>query len=116
MRFRDKWLSLWFILLYIIDLEANSFFITIKGADMNEEIYKNTLHAGSRTYFFDVKKASTGILYLDINESKKKSDGTFERHSVMVFPEDIKHFKNEIVEIYEKFFANQGMVERSGSH
>lgn len=73
---------------------------------MNEEVYKSTLRAGSRTYFFDVKKASTGKLYLDINESKKKPDGTFERHSVMVFPEDIKQFKNEIVEIYETHFKN----------
>ena len=74
---------------------------------MNEEIYKSTVRAGSRTYFFDVKKASNGKLYLDINESKKKSDGTFERHSVMVFPEDIKNFKNEIVEIYEKWFTEK---------
>jgi hypothetical protein len=76
---------------------------------MNEEIYKSTLRAGKRTYFFDVKKASTGKLYLDINESKKKSDGTFERHSVMVFNDDIKQFKNEIVEIYEKYFFNSGI-------
>lgn len=78
---------------------------------MNEEIYKSTLRAGSRTYFFDVKKASTGKLYLDINESKKKSDGTFQRNSVMIFPEDIKHFKNEIIEIYEKFFEGDGIVK-----
>ncbi len=72
----------------------------------NEKIHKSILRAGSRTYFFDVKKSSTDKLYLDITESRKQSDGTFERHNIMIFPEDIKHFKNEIIEIYDKFFSN----------
>lgn len=71
------------------------------------EIYKSTLRAGSRTYFFDVNKASTGKLYLEITESRKKSDGTFDRHNIMIFPEDIKHFKNEMVEVFEKFFGTR---------
>jgi hypothetical protein len=76
---------------------------------MNEEIYKSKQRAGSRTYFFDVKKAATGKLYLDITESRKIEEGKFERHNIMIFPEDIKPFKNEIVEIYEKYFANSGI-------
>lgn len=72
---------------------------------MREEIHKSFVRAGSRTYFFDVKKASSDNLYLDITESRKKSDGTFERNNILIFSEDIKHFKNELVEIYEKFFA-----------
>jgi hypothetical protein len=72
----------------------------------NEEIHKSTLRAGSRTYFFDVKKSSTEKLYLDITESRKKTDGNYERHNIMIFPEDIKHFKNEILEIYDKYFSN----------
>ncbi|MGB9702936.1 MAG: DUF3276 family protein [Candidatus Kapaibacteriota bacterium] len=72
----------------------------------NQVIYKKFIRAGNRTYFFDVKQASTDKLYLDIIESKKKSDGTFERHNIMIFQEHIKHFKNEIVEIYDKFFSN----------
>ena len=48
-------------------------------------------------------------MYLDITESRKKTDGTFERHNIMIFPEDLKHFKNEIVEIYEKFFGKSGI-------
>ncbi len=73
---------------------------------MNKEIYQSTLRAGSRTYFFDVKNASNGKLYLDITESRKKQDGTYERHNIMIFKEDVKHFKNEIIEIYEKYFSN----------
>jgi len=72
----------------------------------NEEIHKSTLRAGSRTYFFDVKKSSTEKLYLDITESRKMSDGTYERHNIMIFPEDVKNFKNEILEIYDKYFSN----------
>lgn len=74
---------------------------------MSEEIYKSTLRAGNRTYFFDVNKASTGKLYLEITESRKKADGVYERHNLIVFTEDIKHFKNEILEVYEKFFENK---------
>lgn len=74
---------------------------------MNEEIYKGKIRAGKRTYFFDVKKASNGPLYLDINESRRKSDDTYERNSIMIFPEEMKHFKNEIVEIYEQFFQQK---------
>jgi len=74
---------------------------------MNEEIYKGKIRAGKRTYFFDVKKASNGSLYLDINESRKKSDDTYERNSIMIFPEEMKHFKNEIVDIYEKYFETK---------
>ena len=73
---------------------------------MKEDIFSSTLRAGSRTYFFDVKKSSTGEFYLDIKESRKRSKGVLERHNIMVFQEDMKHFKNEIVEIYEKFFEN----------
>ncbi len=73
---------------------------------MNDEIYKGTLRAGNRTYFFDLKKASNEKLYLDITESRKKAENTFERHNIMIFQEDFKHFKNEIVEIYDKHFTN----------
>jgi len=66
---------------------------------MHDKIYTNTLHAGSRSYFFDLKKALTGDLYLEITESKKKGDGSFERHNIMIFQEDIKRFKDEIVDI-----------------
>lgn len=74
---------------------------------MRDEVYSSKVQAGSRTYFFDLKKASTGNLYLDITESRKKTDGTFERHNIMIFAEDIKNFKNELIEIYDKFIFNQ---------
>lgn len=71
---------------------------------MKEEVYSSQLKAGNRTYFFDVNKASTSKLYVEITESRKKSDGTYNRSNIMIFEEDFKHFKNEIVEMYDKFF------------
>jgi len=74
---------------------------------MSEEIQSTKVRSGGRTYFFDVKKASNDSLYLEITESRKKSDGTFERHNIMIFQEDIKAFKYEIVGVYEKYFENK---------
>jgi len=71
---------------------------------MREEVYNGKLSTGSRTYFFDVKKASTGNLYLDITESRKKDDGSFERHNIMIFPEGIEQFKEEILKIFYQYF------------
>src|SRR6478672_3045738 len=46
---------------------------------------------GSRTFFFDVKKDSTGGLYLKISCSEKSNAG-FEHHRVIVFEEDLLEF------------------------
>jgi hypothetical protein len=74
-------------------------------AFMREEIHTSKIQAGKRTYYFDVKKASTGILYLDITESKKISDDEFLRNNIMIFPEDINQFKEEMLKIYYKYFC-----------
>lgn len=74
------------------------------GFIMKKEIYTSKLKAGSRTYFFDVKESSIGKLYLEITESSKQSDGSYKRHNIMIFNDDIKNFKNELIEIYQKYF------------
>ena len=70
---------------------------------MKEEIYSSQLRAGSRTYFFDLKKTSEGKFYFDITESRIKGEYTFERHNIMIFEVYLKQFKNEVVELYEKY-------------
>lgn len=50
--------------------------------------------AGKRTYFIDVKETREGAKYLKISESKRLEDGSYERHRVMIFEDDI----NGIVE------------------
>ncbi len=72
---------------------------------MENEIAKTSLRAGSRTYFFDIKKASNDNLYLNITESRKVEDNNFERHNIMIWTEDIASFKEKILEIYYKYFV-----------
>ena len=66
--------------------------------------FGRSITAGRLTYFFDVKKAINDKLYIGITESKKIDEGNFGRHNIMIFAEDMKHFKNEILEIYGKYF------------
>jgi hypothetical protein len=55
------------------------------------ELFSESVRAGTRTYFFDVKESSEGSKYLVISESRKLGD-TKERSRVMVFEEDILSF------------------------
>lgn len=57
---------------------------------MEKELHTEQIKAGKRTYFFDIKETVHGKNYLTITESKKKDDGSFERHNIMVFPEDLE--------------------------
>ncbi len=56
-----------------------------------KELFSERVKAGSRTYFFDVKEASTGAKYLVINESKKVGE-SHEHNRIMIFEEDIPSF------------------------
>lgn len=49
---------------------------------------------GSRTYFFNVKENRTGDVFLNVVESKKRGadSADFERHSIIVFEEDMSGF------------------------
>ncbi len=56
------------------------------------EIFSSKAKSGKRTYFFNVKENRHGDLFLNIVESKKHTDSEFERHSVIVFNEDMESF------------------------
>lgn len=56
------------------------------------EIYSSRASAGRRTYFFNVKENRNGDLFLNIVESKKNGESDFERHSLIVFKEDLDNF------------------------
>ena len=55
------------------------------------DLFSEKVPAGSRTYFFDVKRAKDGAQYLVISESRPK-EGGFEHQRVMVFPENVGAF------------------------
>ncbi len=56
------------------------------------EVFSTRANSDKRTYFFNVKENRNGDLFLNIVESKKHGEEGFERHSVMVFEEDIQEF------------------------
>lgn len=60
------------------------------------EVFSSKVSSGKRTYFFNVKENRTGDLFLNVVESKKQGeDGAFERHSIIIFEEDLSAFLSE---------------------
>lgn len=61
-----------------------------------DEVYSNSVRAGKRTYFFDVRGNKNGDYYLTITESKKvyDNDGNFkfEKHKIFLYKEDFVNF------------------------
>jgi len=60
-------------------------------ADGRKELFSERVSAGSRSYFFDVKKSKDGTRYLVISESKQAKD-SHEHHRVMIFAENLGAF------------------------
>ncbi len=59
---------------------------------MRGEVYSSKAFSGRRTYFFNVKENRHGDIFLNIVESKKNGETDFERHSIIVFKEDLEAF------------------------
>jgi len=62
-----------------------------------EEIFSNTVRAGKRTYFFDVKATRSNEYYLTITESKRRFNNEqgkffYEKHKVFLYKEDFEKF------------------------
>lgn len=72
----------------------------------NEEIYANSVRAGKRTYFFDVRKTKGDDFYLTITESKRKynDDGTFhyQKHKIFLYKEDFEKFSDALTDSVKK--------------
>ena len=60
------------------------------------EVFSSKAATAKRTYFFNVKENRHGDLFLNIVESKKNDGSGFERHSVIVFGEDLEVFLEEL--------------------
>ena len=61
------------------------------------EVHSQSIRAGKRTYFFDVKKTRGDDLYLTITESKKKFNNNgkpfYEKHKIFLYKEDFEKFE-----------------------
>lgn len=72
-----------------------------------DDIYSQSLRAGNRTYFFDVKSTKSKELYLTITESKRRfnnDNGKFyyEKHKLFLYPEDFESFAEQLNGTLEK--------------
>jgi len=62
-----------------------------------QEIFSETVRAGKRTYFFDVKSTRAGEYYLTITESKRRFNNEsgkffYEKHKLFLYKEDFDKF------------------------
>ncbi|MEW5817896.1 MAG: DUF3276 family protein [Spirochaetota bacterium] len=70
------------------------------------EVFSSKASSGKRTYFFNVKENRHGDLFLNVVESKKNGEANFERHSIIVFNEDLDAFLAEFDKAV-KFMRNK---------
>lgn len=76
-------------------------------------IYSNTVRAGKRTYFFDVRKTKSNEFYITITESKKRYNRygryryTYEKHKIFLYKEDFDKFSNALTDVREKILLLQ---------
>jgi len=63
----------------------------------------NTVKAGAKTYFFDLKKTKDKRPYLTITESNFKGEGEDrERKTLVIFPESAQKFAEAISQMVSK--------------
>lgn len=77
-------------------------------------VYSQTLKAGKRTYFFDIKKTSNGEYYLSLTESKRffdKNDGNFyfKKRSLFLYKENMQEFRNLFNDVINFVEEKQGI-------
>ncbi len=84
--------------------------------DGRQEIYSETVRAGKRTYFFDVKATRNNDYYLTITESKKRfnKEGKqyFEKHKVFLYKEDFEKFNDGLTSVIS-YITNAQPLEQN---
>ena len=56
------------------------------------ELYTEQIKVENRTYFFNVKENSKGDVFLQVVESKPSEGQGFNRHSVVIFEDELQNF------------------------
>ena len=79
-----------------------------------EIVYSQTIKAGKRIYYIDVKKNRRDEMYLSITESKKIIQGegenatvTFEKHKIFLYQEDFSKFIGGLSKAISYIHENQ---------
>ena len=80
-----------------------------------EIVFSQTVKAGKRIYYIDVKKNRKEEMYISITESKKLVSGegdnttlSFEKHKIFLYREDFTKFANSLNEAISYVVAEQG--------
>ena len=93
-----------------------------KKAEENKErdiVFSQTIKAGKRIYYIDVKRNRKDELYLAITESKKVVEGSdmenpkinFEKHKIFLYQEDFEKFQKNMTEAMAFIEKEQGKAE-----
>ncbi len=75
-------------------------------------VFSQTIKAGKRIYYLDVKKNRKGELYLAITESKKVTNDeqalpvSFEKHKIFLYKEDFDKFQTALSETLDYIKKN----------
>ena len=92
----------------MVDFEINHF--NFKFFMMNETdkdlLFSESVKAGKRIYYFDVKQSRNGDKYIAITESKKIVDNStevprfsFEKHKLFLYKEDYEKFSAALAKV-----------------
>lgn len=76
-----------------------------------DEVFSQSVRAGKRTYFFDVKSTRSEEFYLTITESKRcfnteTNKFYYEKHKIFLYKEDFEKFKEGLDVVIN--FVNTG--------
>ncbi len=94
-----------------------------KELDKKDIVYSKSVKAGKRIYYLDVKQSRNAEWYLAITESKRSlvdngtgvTDVHFEKHKIFLYPEDMQHFAEALMEMIDFIRQNQPeLFERCG--
>mgnify|MGYP000000343706 FL=1 len=91
------------------------------AADMNDKeiVFSQSIKAGKRIYYLDVKKNRKDEMFLAITESKKivmgegdDSQVSFEKHKIFLYKEDFEKFMNGLQQAIGFIQEQQGCYTR----
>lgn len=87
-----------------------------------EIVYSQTIKAGKRIYYIDVKKSRKDEMFLTITESKKIVNGegenahiNFEKHKIFLYKEDFEKFTNSLQQAINFIEGKQGNHNRTSA-
>ena len=87
------------------------------GVDITDKeiVFSQSIKAGKRIYYLDVKKNRKDEMYLAITESKKivtgegmESQVSFEKHKIFLYKEDFEKFMNGLQQAIGYVYDREG--------